>query len=110
MVSDSSEEMVTAVALRILPPIALLILVYHVLGRLEEYWRLRHFKGPATTGISWWWHSKAVISGKSHQFYGDVTEKYGMRDIPRIILVLEVYLLLTVQRADRASGTESPHH
>jgi hypothetical protein len=89
MSSHSSDESVLSTGLRLLPPIALLILAYHVLGRLEEYWRLRHFKGPATTGISWWWHSKAVISGKSHEYYGNVTEKYGMHNVPRIELVQE---------------------
>jgi hypothetical protein len=56
----------------------LLWTVYLVLDRVREYHRLRHFPGPATSGISWWWHSKAVISGRSHEYYGDVTEKYGM--------------------------------
>ncbi|KAH7139390.1 cytochrome P450 monooxygenase-like protein [Dendryphion nanum] len=54
-----------------------LLLSYFVAGRLYEYWRLRHFKGPFGTGISWLWHSRAVISGDSHIFYGYVTEKYG---------------------------------
>ncbi|KAH3907555.1 hypothetical protein HBI56_159840 [Parastagonospora nodorum] len=77
MASESPDETVVGIVLRLLPPITLLILAYHVLGRLEEYWRLRHFSGPATTGISWWWHSRAVLSGRSHEFYGHVTEKYG---------------------------------
>ncbi|KAH9871815.1 hypothetical protein J1614_006072 [Plenodomus biglobosus] len=51
--------------------------VYLASGRAREYWRLRRFKGPRTTGISWIWHSKAVASGKSHEYYGDVCEKYG---------------------------------
>lgn len=59
---------------------ALVLLGVAVLGRLREYFRLRHFKGPATSGISWWWHSKAVISGRAHEYYGDVTEKYGMQE------------------------------
>lgn len=51
--------------------------VYLAIARLWQYYRLRQFKGPPTTGISWWWHSKAVLSGQSQRFYGDVTEKYG---------------------------------
>ena len=50
---------------------------YLVTARLWQYYRLSHFKGPATTGISWWWHSKAVLSGQAQRYYGDVTEKYG---------------------------------
>lgn len=58
--------------------VALVIAVYLVATRVQQYWRLRLFKGPSTTGISWWWHSKAVLSGQAHRHYGDVTEKYGM--------------------------------
>lgn len=50
---------------------------YLVAVRLWEYNRLSHIKGPPTTGISWWWHSKAVLSGQAQRYYGDVTEKYG---------------------------------
>ena len=63
-----------------IPPLylgLLVITVYLATARLRQFYRLSHFKGPATTGISWWWHSKAVLSGQAHRFYGDVTEKYG---------------------------------
>lgn len=110
MASESPDETVVDFVLRLLPPITLLILAYHVLGRLEEYWRLRHFKGPATAGISWCWHSRAVFSGRSHEFYGNVTEKYGMRnDLNMLFLVLQSPVL-TVHRSDRTSGSEPPHH
>lgn len=55
----------------------LVLTAYLTLARLRQYYRLSHFKGPATTGISWWWHSKAVLSGQAQRFYGDVTERYG---------------------------------
>jgi hypothetical protein len=71
------------------------------LGRLEEYWRLRHFKGPATTGVSWWWHSKAVISGRSHEYYGDVTEKYGMLAITKKCTSVEVPIFDTTKDQSR---------
>ncbi|KAF1933067.1 pisatin demethylase [Didymella exigua CBS 183.55] len=66
--------------LRSISPLYLSLFVitaYVVIARLRQYYRLSHFKGPATTGISWWWHSKAVLSGQSQRYYGDVTEKYG---------------------------------
>ncbi|KAJ4412359.1 hypothetical protein N0V91_000831 [Didymella pomorum] len=53
------------------------ITAYLLTARLRQYYRLSHFKGPATTGISWWWHSKAVLSGQSQRYYGDATEKYA---------------------------------
>ncbi|KAF2473107.1 pisatin demethylase [Lindgomyces ingoldianus] len=62
-------------------PLYLLIILafgsYLVANRLRQYWRLRQFKGPFSTGVSWVWHSRAVISGSAHKWYGDVTEKYG---------------------------------
>lgn len=54
---------------------------YLVAARLWQYNRLSHIKGPPTTGISWWWHSKAVLSGQAQRYYGDVTEKYGTPNI-----------------------------
>jgi hypothetical protein len=48
-----------------------------ILPRIRQFYRLKQFKGPATAGISWWWHSKAVLSGQAQRYYGDVTEKYG---------------------------------
>lgn len=75
MAYDTSNAL--GVVLSRLVLIVLLLTAYLVLGRLREYWRLRHFKGPAAAGISWWKHSKATISGKAHEYYGDVTEKYG---------------------------------
>jgi hypothetical protein len=71
-------EYVQGNGLQLLLSSTLLFIAYLVLDRLREYHRLRHFKGPATTGISWWWHSKAVIGGRANEYYGDVTEKYGM--------------------------------
>lgn len=66
--------------LNTVPPLylgLLIIAAYLVITRLRQYYRLSHFKGPATTGISWCWHSKAVLSGQAQRYYGDVTEKYG---------------------------------
>jgi hypothetical protein len=53
------------------------VTAYFTINRLNDYYRLRHIPGPPTTGISWLWHSRAVISGNSHIYYGNATEKYG---------------------------------
>jgi hypothetical protein len=72
-----SSDMVSARTLLLL--IGPLVLLWAFLfGRVRQYLRLKQFKGPATSGISWWWHSKAVLSGRAHEYYGDVIEKYGM--------------------------------
>lgn len=71
---------VRAPLLTSIPPLYLGLLIltaYLVIARVRQYCRLSHFKGPATSGISWWWHSKAVLSGQAQRYYGDVTEKYG---------------------------------
>jgi hypothetical protein len=77
MASDSPEQ-ASGAGLRPFLLLTSLLSAYLVLGRLREYWRLRQFKGPATTGISWWWHSSAVFSGKAQEYYGEVNDKYGI--------------------------------
>jgi hypothetical protein len=57
--------------------IAFVVVAFLVIGRLRQYWRLRHFGGPFSTQFSWLWHSKAVLSGQAPRYYGDVCEKYG---------------------------------
>jgi hypothetical protein len=76
MTADSP-SLVSGKGLQLVLLVVTLFSAYLVLGRVGEYWRLRHFKGPATTGISWLWHSRAIISGRAHEYYGEVTEKYG---------------------------------
>ncbi|KAF2644597.1 pisatin demethylase [Massarina eburnea CBS 473.64] len=63
--------------LRQLLPLFGLGIAYYVLGVVRQYFRLRQFKGPPTSGWSWWWHSRAVLSGASHRWYSEATESYG---------------------------------
>jgi hypothetical protein len=60
--------------------IAFVLVAFFAIGRIRQYLRLRHFGGPTTTGFSWLWHSRAVISGQSPKYYGEVCEKYGTLD------------------------------
>jgi len=69
------ESSTASVALRWLYVALSGLLARAVLSRVRQNWRLRHFKGPGAW--SWWWHTKAVISGAAHEHYGAVTEKYG---------------------------------
>lgn len=55
-----------------------LLIIFFVFRRLHQYQRLRRFKGPFSSGISWLWHSRAVISGEAHVHYGYVTKRYGI--------------------------------
>jgi hypothetical protein len=69
------ESSTASVALRWLYVALFGLLAQAVLSRVRQFWRLRQFKGPGAW--SWWWHSKAVISGAAQEHYGAVTEKYG---------------------------------
>ncbi|KAF2712450.1 pisatin demethylase [Pleomassaria siparia CBS 279.74] len=53
------------------------LVVYITTTRIQQYRRLSHIPGPAGTGISWMWNSRAVISGKAYKYYADATERYG---------------------------------
>jgi hypothetical protein len=84
-------------AVSILSVAILGLLASGVLSRVRQYWRLRQFDGPGA--FSWWWHSKAVISGAAHEHYGAVTEQYGKKTFD--------YDMSVVQNASqlRHSGT-----
>ncbi|CAI6340228.1 unnamed protein product [Periconia digitata] len=51
--------------------------LYVFIGRFIQYWRLRQFKGPPTSGWSWWWHSRAVLSRALYWHYSNATDRYG---------------------------------
>ncbi|USP73751.1 hypothetical protein yc1106_01025 [Curvularia clavata] len=53
------------------------LLLFFVLGRIRQYWRLKHFPGPSTTGFSGLWHTRAVIGGESPRYYGEICQQYG---------------------------------
>lgn len=42
------------------------------------YTKLKQFRGPRWTGISNWPHSLAILSGNCHEWYAEVSQKYGM--------------------------------
>jgi hypothetical protein len=70
-----------------MPQLGLLAIAYWQLGVLAllayvarlygQYYRLRHFQGPRTTGFSVWWMILAVKGKKTHLAYAGVNEKYG---------------------------------
>ncbi|KAF2205986.1 pisatin demethylase [Delitschia confertaspora ATCC 74209] len=77
MVSDSKVYLLRYIPQHPLYLALFALTAYFVINRIRQYWRLRQFKGPFSTGISWIWHSKAVLSRNAHIYYGDVNEKYG---------------------------------
>ncbi|KAF2867781.1 benzoate 4-monooxygenase cytochrome-like protein P450 [Massariosphaeria phaeospora] len=60
----------------LLLPFLLLLLLYTTLKYLQ-YARLRAFPGPFSTGWSEIWHTRAILSMRSHVRYKEVTDKYG---------------------------------
>jgi len=76
MESVPPESLLDSVSQR-LYAIAFVAVAFFAIGRIRQYLRLRHFAGPRTTGLSWLWHSRAVIGGQSPRYYGEVCEKYG---------------------------------
>ncbi|KAI4944515.1 hypothetical protein J4E86_009574 [Alternaria arbusti] len=75
MESVPPESLLDSVSQR-LYAIAFVAVAFFAIGRIRQYLRLRHFAGPRTTGLSWLWHSRAVIGGQSPRYYGEVCEKY----------------------------------
>lgn len=56
--------------------IGIVVLAY-ALKVYRQYSRLHNFKGPFSTGISSFWHSRAILRHESHLKYAEVGEKYG---------------------------------
>ena len=48
-------------------------------GKIRQYYRLRKFGGPFSTGISEFWHIRALFSWKPHDKYKEVCDKYGTK-------------------------------
>ncbi len=53
-------------------------LAFYAIAKIRTYNRLKAFKGPFSTGFSELWHTRVVMSTKSHLIYKDVCDKYGM--------------------------------
>ncbi|KLU91390.1 pisatin demethylase [Magnaporthiopsis poae ATCC 64411] len=57
--------------------LGLALLVVYLASKVRTYRRLRHFKGPFSTGFSDLWHARLIANHKNHQGYKDVLDKYG---------------------------------
>ena len=58
--------------------LALVGLAAIVVSKIHTYYRLSHIKGPSGTGFTNLWHSRALLSCKSHIKYKEACDKYGM--------------------------------
>lgn len=53
------------------------VITMYVTYKYRKYDRLRHFKGPFSTGWSELWHSCVILGLHSHLAYKNVNDKYG---------------------------------
>ncbi|KAF6835612.1 benzoate 4-monooxygenase cytochrome p450 [Colletotrichum musicola] len=51
--------------------------IYGVVSVVRQYLRLRHVKGPPSTGFSKWWLIRTVYGGRAHLDFYEAYEKYG---------------------------------
>ncbi|KAL2858433.1 cytochrome P450 [Aspergillus pseudoustus] len=60
----------------------------YIVRTLTTYAKLRSFRGPSWTAISNWPHSMAMLSGHCHEWYAQVSKKYGpiARVAPRVLI------------------------
>jgi hypothetical protein len=58
-------------------PILSAVISIYLLRKLVIFARLRHFKGPRSTGFSNFLHSRALLGKECHLWYEEVSAKYG---------------------------------
>ncbi|KAH6847692.1 cytochrome P450 [Chaetomium sp. MPI-CAGE-AT-0009] len=58
-------------------PLLATIAALYVVHSLRQYYRLRQFGGPRGTGFSKLPHNINVFTGEAHNWYREVSEKYG---------------------------------
>jgi hypothetical protein len=91
--------------------LAFIIVAFFAIGRIRQYRRLSHFGGPATTGFSWLWHSRAVIGGQAPHYYGEVCEKYGTSFVVFLLLPSQNVIWYTnLIRSYCEDCTKPSHH
>jgi hypothetical protein len=49
----------------------------YLVQKILAYKKLEQFRGPPGTGFSDFFHSRALLRLKCHEWYGEVTTKYG---------------------------------
>src|SRR3569833_1038339 len=69
------------------------LVFFSILGAtstLRQYLRLRHIRGPPTTGFSKWWLISRVTGGRTNLDLYEACQNYGkwLRHVPTNIIVL----------------------
>jgi hypothetical protein len=53
------------------------IVALYLTDKYRRYNRLRHFRGPFSTGWSEFWHSRVILGLQPHLHYQAVNDFYG---------------------------------
>lgn len=64
----------------IVPALFALVCVYAV-KRIVLYYKLRHFRGPWWSAITHLPHSRAMVTPNCHEWYAEINEKHGTRNV-----------------------------
>jgi hypothetical protein len=67
-----------------LPSIVSFAIVAYIVHCFVQNARLRHFKGPPTTGFSKLWLLRAITKGNMHIDFQKVNQKYGALNLKQI--------------------------
>ena len=59
------------------PLLVVFLALAFTIKNFVQYARLKHFKGPATTGFSRLWLLRVLRGGNMHNVFQDVNVKYG---------------------------------
>lgn len=70
--------------------IGLVFVITGIAKKTWAYWRLRHFKGPPGTGLTNFFHSREMIRPALHEWYKEVSDKYGEKR-PKMTLKLDLF-------------------
>ena len=61
--------------------LASVVLAIWAVVKVKQYYRLRHFKGPFSTGWFEIWHGLAHLFENSHMKYKEATDRYGRQAV-----------------------------
>lgn len=87
--------------------IGAILSVTYLIRKIIVFNRLRKFRGPPGTGFTNFFHSKAYIGPKCHEWYTYVNEKYGKYLSNKSTMILPV---LITRRSYCEGRTEYPHY
>lgn len=108
---DPAMGVLTSTSLSAGPLLAALLLLY-IAHSARVYAKLRRFKGPRWTGFSDWPHSRALLGPSCHEWYAEVSEKYGANCLPQTVAgaVTGLRSDVSLRRHNRPGGAQDTHH